>query len=256
MPSWVFFTVGGQMVIDKTNMVVLVPALNEQESVGQVLAELQNNGFHVLLISDGSQDATADIGRKLGVKVLDLPINLGVGGALRAGFKFAVWRGFRAVIQIDADGQHPIEEIENLIAATNEHGAHMVIGSRFLMDEMTMEVSRMRRLAMKVLSRSATAATGTKITDSTSGFRLIKEPLLSEFARQFANNYLGDTYESVISAGRGNYKVIEIPARLAPREHGESTASTGSAVRFTLKGLGVATLGLHKRLTPVDIKSS
>jgi len=110
----------------------------------------------------------------------------------------------------------------------------------------------MRRLAMKVLSRSATAATGTKITDSTSGFRLIKEPLLSEFARQFANNYLGDTYESVISAGRGDYKVIEIPARLAPREHGESTASTGSAVRFTLKGLGVATLGLHKRLRTFD----
>jgi glycosyltransferase involved in cell wall biosynthesis len=240
------------MVIDKTNMVVLVPALNEQESVGEVLAKLQDNGFHVLLISDGSEDATADTGRKLGVKVLDLPINLGVGGALRAGFKFAALHDFHAVIQIDADGQHPIEEIENLIAATNEHDAHMVIGSRFLMDEMTMNVSRMRRLAMKVLSSSATAATGTKITDSTSGFRLIKEPLLSEFARQFANNYLGDTYESVISAGRANYTVIEIPARLAPREHGESTASTGSAIRFTLKGLGVATLGLHKRLRTFD----
>ena len=250
--SRVFFTFGGQMIIDKTNLVVLVPALNEQESVGQVLQELQSNGFHVLLISDGSQDATANIGRQLGVKVLDLPINLGVGGALRAGFKFAIWRGFCAAIQVDADGQHPIEEIENLITAANEHNAHMVIGSRFLTGEMTMDVSRMRRLAMRVLSRSASAAAGTKITDSTSGFRLISEPLLSEFARQFANNYLGDTYESVISAGRGNYKVIEIPARLAPREHGESTASTGSAVRFTLKGLGVATLGLHKRLTPVE----
>jgi glycosyltransferase involved in cell wall biosynthesis len=250
--SRVFFTVGGQMVIDKTNMVVLVPALNEQESVGEVLAKLQDNGFHVLLISDGSQDATADTGRKLGEKVLDLPINLGVGGALRAGFKFAILHDFHAVIQVDADGQHPIEEIENLIAATNQHDAHMVIGSRFLMDEMTMNVSRMRRLAMKVLSSSATAATGTKITDSTSGFRLIKEPLLSEFARQFANNYLGDTYESVISAGRANYTVIEIPARLAPREHGESTASTGSAISFTLKGLGVATLGLHKRLRTFD----
>ena len=236
------------MVIDKTNMVVLVPALNEQESVGEVLAKLQDNGFHVLLISDGSQDATADTGRKLGVKVLDLPINLGVGAALRAGFKFAALHDFHAVIQIDADGQHPIEEIENLIAATNEHDAHMVIGSRFLMDEMTMEVSRMRRLAMRVLSRSATSATGTKITDSTSGFRLIQQPLLGQFAQQFANNYLGDTYESVISAGRGNYKVIEIAAGLMPREHGESTASTGSAVRFTLKGLGVALLRLHHRL--------
>jgi hypothetical protein len=121
---------------------------------------------------------------------------------------------------------------------------------------MTMEVSRMRRLAMRVLSRSATSATGTKITDSTSGFRLIQQPLLGQFAQQFANNYLGDTYESIISAGRGNYKVIEIAAGLKPRDYGESTASTGSAVRFTLKGLGVATLRLHKRLSPAERQSS
>ena len=243
-------------MIDKAFVLVLVPALNEQVSVLKVLEELKLHGYATLLISDGSTDGTASVGRDFGVRVLELPINLGVGGALRAGFMFASKNGYQAVVQIDADGQHPVDEIEYLIQAANEHGAHMVIGSRFLMDEMTMEVSRMRRLAMKVLSRSATAATGTKITDSTSGFRLIKEPLLSEFARQFANNYLGDTYESVISAGRGNYKVIEIAAGLKPREHGESTASTGSAVRFTLKGLGVATLGLHKRLTPVDTKSS
>ena len=237
-------------MLDKSNVLVMVPALNEEASVGQVLADLQDNGFHVLLISDGSLDATANIGRRVGVKVLELPINLGVGGALRAGFKFAVLRGYRAVVQVDADGQHPVEEIENLIRATNEQDAHMVIGSRFLMDEMTMEVSGIRRLAMRVLSRTASSATGTSITDSTSGFRLIQQPLLGEFAQQFANNYLGDTYESVISAGRGNYKVVEIPAGLLPREHGESTASTGSAVKFTLKGLGVATLGLHKRLNP------
>ena len=237
-------------MLDKSNVLVMVPALNEEASVGQVLADLQDNGFHVLLISDGSLDETANIGRRVGVKVLELPINLGVGGALRAGFKFAVLRGFRAVVQVDADGQHPVEEIENLIRATNEQDAHMVIGSRFLMDEMTMEVSGIRRLAMRVLSRTASSATGTSITDSTSGFRLIQQPLLGEFAQQFANNYLGDTYESVISAGRGNYKVAEIPAGLLPREHGESTASTGSAVKFTLKGLGVATLGLHKRLNP------
>lgn len=237
-------------MLDKSNVLVMVPALNEEASVGQVLADLQNNGFHVLLISDGSLDETANIGRRVGVKVLELPINLGVGGALRAGFKFAALRGYRAVVQVDADGQHPVEEIENLIRATNEQDAHMVIGSRFLMDEMTMEVSGIRRLAMRVLSRTASSATGTSITDSTSGFRLIQQPLLGEFAQQFANNYLGDTYESVISAGRGNYKVVEIPAGLLPREHGESTASTGSAVKFTLKGLGVATLGLHKRLNP------
>jgi glycosyltransferase involved in cell wall biosynthesis len=244
------------MSLDKSNVLIMVPAFNEQDSVGEVLDQLSRCHFEYLLISDGSSDLTARLGRAQGARVLELPINLGVGGALRAGFKFAQRNGYKAVVQIDADGQHPVDEIENLIQAANEHGAHMVIGSRFLMDAMTMEVSRMRRLAMRVLSRSATSATGTKITDSTSGFRLIQQPLLGQFAQQFANNYLGDTYESVISAGRGNYKVIEIAAGLMPREHGESTASTGSAVRFTLKGLGVATLGLHKRLSPAERQSS
>ena len=239
-------------MIDKASILVLVPALNEQISVLKVLEELKLHSYETLLISDGSTDGTASVGRDFGVRVLELPINLGVGGALRAGFMFASKNGYQAVVQIDADGQHPVDEIENLIQAANEHGAHMVIGSRFLMDEMTMEVSRMRRLAMRVLSRSATSATESKITDSTSGFRLIQQPLLEQFAQQFANNYLGDTYESVISAGRGNYKVIEIAAGLMPRQYGESTASTGSAVRFTLKGLGVATLRLHKRLRTFD----
>jgi glycosyltransferase involved in cell wall biosynthesis len=243
-------------MIDKASVLILVPALNEQDSVLKVLEELKLHSYETLLISDGSTDGTALVGRAFGVRVLELPINLGVGGALRAGFMFASKHGYQAVVQIDADGQHPVDEIKNLIQAANEHSAHMVIGSRFLMDEMTMEVSRMRRLAMRVLSRSATSATGTKITDSTSGFRLIQQPLLGEFAQQFANNYLGDTYESVISAGRGNYKVIEIAAGLMPREYGESTASTGSAVRFTLKGLGVATLRLHKRLSPAERQSS
>ena len=240
------------MLLDKSNVLIMVPAFNEQESVGEVLNQLLQRNFFLLLISDGSSDGTAKLGRERGVKVLELPINLGVGGALRAGFKFAERHGYQAVVQIDADGQHPVDEIENLIQAANEHDAHMVIGSRFLTDEMTMEVSHMRRIAMRVLSRSATSAAGTKITDSTSGFRLIQQPLLGQFAQHFANNYLGDTYESVISAGRGNYKVIEIAAGLMPREHGESTASTGSAVRFTLKGLGVATLRLHKRLRTSD----
>jgi glycosyltransferase involved in cell wall biosynthesis len=237
-------------MIEKSSVLVLVPALNEQVSVLKVLEELKRHGFQTLLISDGSTDGTATVGRDFGVRVLELPINLGVGGALRAGFTFATKHGYQAVVQIDADGQHPVGEIENLIRAANESCAHMVIGSRFLMDEMTMEVSRLRRLAMRVLSRSATSATGSKVTDSTSGFRLIQQPLLGQFSQQFANNYLGDTYEAVISAGRGNYKVIEIAAGLMPREHGESTASTGSAVRFTLKGLGVAFLGLHKKLRP------
>jgi len=198
------------------------------------------------LISDGSTDATAAIGRSMDVDVLELPNNLGVGGALRAGFRFAIRHGFHAIVQVDADGQHPVADIDRLISTSNATGAHMVIGSRFLDGGgSTLKVRGVRRLAMYVLSSSASRAAGEAISDSTSGFRLIRTPLLNQFSRYFANNYLGDTYEAVISAGRAGYKIVEIPAALKPREVGESTASTGSAIQFTLKGLGVALLGLH-----------
>ena len=128
----------------------------------------------------------------------------------------------------------------------------MVIGSRFIGDGSSMKVSGIRRMAMSVLARSASAAAGGPVSDSTSGFRLIRQPLLGQFAVQFANNYLGDTYESVVSAGRSGYRVVEIPAGLRDRTHGESSASTGSAVRFTLKGLGVWMLGFHKKLARAD----
>lgn len=239
-------------MLDISNVLIVVPALNEEESVGPVLQDLQARGFQVLLISDGSTDKTAKIGRTVGVHVLELPINLGVGGALRAGFKYATNQGFEAVIQVDADGQHPADQISKLIDAANESGSHMVIGSRFLNDAGTMKVSGTRRIAMWVLARSASAAANRSISDSTSGFRLIRRPLLDQFSLHFANNYLGDTYEAVVSAGRSGYSIIEVPAALRDREHGVSTASTGSAVKFTLKGLGVAFLGFHKKLHPAE----
>jgi glycosyltransferase involved in cell wall biosynthesis len=237
-------------MLTKSNVLIIVPAFNEQASVGSVLRELLELNYNVLLISDGSTDDTATIGKYEGSHVLELPINLGVGGALRAGFKYACQHNYEAAIQVDADGQHPPDEIEAVITSANDSGAHMVIGSRFVESAGQMDVSGIRRLAMRVLSRSATAATGTPITDSTSGFRIIRQPLLEQFSLHFANNYLGDTYEAVIAAGRAGYTVIETPAGLLPRANGESTASSTAAARFTLKGLGVAFLRLHKRLQP------
>lgn len=240
-------------LLDRRSVLVVVPAFNEEKSIGAVVDSLLGIGLQTVVVSDGSSDGTAAVARLRGARVLDLPINLGVGGALRTGFKFAIDNGFEAVVQVDADGQHPADEIARLVDVANDTGADMVIGSRFLNDRPSMEVVGIRRVAMRVLARSASASTGTPITDATSGFRLIRQPLLGQFAIHFANNYLGDTYEAVVSAGRAGYKVVETPATLTRRLHGESTASTGSAVRFTLKGLGVAALGLHKRLRPLGV---
>ena len=235
-------------LITTANTLVVVPALNEESSLASVIAEIKSCGYQVLVINDGSTDGTADVARASGARLLDLPINLGVGGALRAGFKYACERNFKAVVQVDADGQHPADEIVHLLSEANTSGAHLVIGSRFLSDGTSMEVGRVRRFVMRLLARSATNATQSPITDATSGFRVIQQPLLTEFSRTVAVNYLGDTYEDLIAAGRAGYVVREIPAALRPRQNGESTASLVQAVTFTLKGLAVTALRIHPRI--------
>jgi glycosyltransferase involved in cell wall biosynthesis len=234
--------------LDTSNVLIVVPAFNEEQSLSAVISEIKSCGYQVLVINDGSTDDTADVARAAGARLLDLPINLGVGGALRAGFKYACERQFQAVVQVDADGQHPADEIIHLLDAANQHGAHMVLGSRFLSADTSMTVGKIRRFVMHLLARSASNATGSVITDATSGFRVIQQPLLTEFSRTFAVNYLGDTYEALIAAGRAGYAVREIPAALRPRQNGESTASLVQAVTFTLKGLAVTALHIHPRI--------
>jgi glycosyltransferase involved in cell wall biosynthesis len=232
-------------MIDSKNVLIVIPALNEAETIESVVKEVLDAGYSILVVSDGSTDATAIAARSAGARTLQLPINLGVGGALRAGFKHAMTEGFEAVVQVDADGQHPVDEIRNLIDAANREKAHLVIGSRFRSMRSTMDVHWTRRLAMRVLSTSASRAVGTRITDATSGFRIIAQPLLEQFAASFPSYYLGDTYEAVVSAGRAGYVVREIPAAIKAREFGESSASTGQALRFTVKSFALVLLRIH-----------
>lgn len=234
--------------LSKKNVLVIVPAYNEEESITAVLANLLENNYHVLVVDDGSEDQTRLITQKVGVDVLTLPFNLGVGGALRAGFKFAVRQNYRAVVQVDADGQHDISQIVDLINHANEFGAHLVLGSRFQRADKSMRVPIIRRQVMRLLSTLASRATGTQITDATSGFRLIQEPLLSEFAKVFPIYYLGDTYEALMSAGKAGFTVREIPTIIVNRTHGTSSASTLQSIRFIFKSVVVAGVGIHARI--------
>ena len=234
--------------LSRDNVLVVVPALNEAMSIGGVLESLLANNLHVVVISDGSVDETANIARTLRVDVLDLAINLGVGGALRAGFQFACRQGYEAAIQVDADGQHPIGHIDSLISAANLHDADMVVGSRFIQASQSMSVNGLRRSTMRVLAWSASRAAKTKITDSTSGFRLIRQPLLGRFSYIFASNYLGDTYEALIAAGRAGYKIREIESPIQDRINGQSSSTTTQSALQTIKVFTVALLQLHTRL--------
>jgi len=235
-------------VLQANDVLVVVPAFNEAASIGQVLDGIQSHGFRVLVIDDGSTDETSVVAHQKNATVLSLPLNVGVGGALRCGFRYAVENGFSAIIQCDADGQHLPSHLMDLVEATNRTDAHMMIGSRFGSEKTTHDPSLLRRFAMLALSKVAQHATKHSITDSTSGFRLIREPLLSELATHLPAYYLGDTFETVVVAGRAGYHVEEIGVAMASRKHGASSSGNFRSIVLIGKVLTTVLLGIHFRL--------
>jgi glycosyltransferase involved in cell wall biosynthesis len=203
-----------------------------------------------LVVDDGSTDATSVAAAAAGAAVVRLPINLGVGGAMRCGFRYAVNHGYAGVVQCDADGQHPPETIAALVDSQRASGAHLLIGSRFHPDAQGYQVGIVRRLVMRLLGASASRAARAPIHDATSGFRVFSEPLLSAFAASFPAHYLGDTYEAVIAAGRAGYTVEEVPVVMQRRSHGTSSASPVAAARLTVRAVVVVATRLHFSITP------
>jgi glycosyltransferase involved in cell wall biosynthesis len=236
-------------VIQNSEVLIVVPAYNESATIAQVVQGIHSIGFSCVVIDDGSEDSTPLVAKHAGAVVLTLPFNVGVGGALRCGFRYAVEKGFTAVIQCDADGQHQSHHFQDLIRTANETNADFVLGSRFLSSANTMDPHIVRRFAMWWLARVASRATGRKITDSTSGFRLIRRPLLDELAEHLPEYYLGDTFETLVVLGRAGYTVEEIGTAMSPRQSGVSSASNGRAVLLIGKALMTVLLGLQFRIT-------
>lgn len=229
-----------------SRVLVIMPALNEAPTVGGVVERVRAAGLDVCVIDDGSTDATAEVAGAAGAAVLRLPLNLGVGGALRCGFRYALARGYDTVVQVDADGQHDPGLVRELLGVLDETGADMVVGSRFAEGAPGYDVRSVRRLAMAALARRAARVGGVYVADATSGFRAIRRPLLDRFAADYPVEYLGDTVEALIDAGRAGAKVIEHPVAMAPRAHGSGSAGTVASLWYVLRVL-VATELMHNR---------
>lgn len=221
---------------------VVVPAFNEELAVGRVVETARALGYPVCVVDDGSRDHTAAVAERAGAMVLRLPLNLGVGGALRCAFRHAVASGYNVVVQVDGDGQHNPAEIPGLLDKLRQTQADMVIGSRFLSPDNRYVVRSPRRLVMGLLARRASAAVGSRITDATSGFRAIQSPLLNFFARDYPVEYLGDTFEALVSAGRRGARVVEHPINASRRQHGTPSAGLLASGWYVLRVLTAATL--------------
>ena len=235
-------------LLDKTNTLIIVPAYNEQDSIVAVIEEIKATGFPFVVIDDGSTDETRNRAISAGARTISLPFNAGVGRSLKCGFQYALKQGYKAVIQCDADGQHPTKDFESLISHANANSSHLVIGSRFIDDVETMQVSKSRKFVMQMLSGLAGRKNQVEITDTTSGFRLIAQPLLGQFAQRFPGYYLGDTYEALIVATSNNYSVSQISVPFSNRTHGKSSASNTYAISNIVKILCIQLMGLHFRI--------
>jgi glycosyltransferase involved in cell wall biosynthesis len=231
------------IAVSPSQTLVIVPAFNEEESIKGVILELLEYmpACNILIVDDGSQDKTFSISSKLGVRCIRLPFNLGVGGAVRAGFVFALRNGFQAAIQFDADGQHDPKYIEHLIHGLDE--ADVVIGSRFAGVGSYRTIGP-RRWAMRLLARAISLVTRSKLTDVTSGFRATGPRALELFSKEYPVEYLGDTVESILMGHKSGLRFSQIPVEMRYRTTGKPSQSILQATLFLARALLVLLLGV------------
>ena len=228
-----------------SRVVVLVPAFNEEKSIGNVVERITSLGLPVVVIDDGSSDSTAALAWDAGASVVSLPFNLGVGGALRCGFKWALRNGYDTVVQCDADGQHDPDQIRKLLDFASQNDLALAIGSRFL-GESHFQSTVLRRIPMRLMARIASNSAGSTLTDATSGFRVIARPLLDIFALSFPSHYLGDTFDATVSAARSGYPIGELAVSMNEREFGTSSASNSRAILYLVRSMFVLAFGSRK----------
>jgi glycosyltransferase involved in cell wall biosynthesis len=227
-------------------LLIIVPAWNEAASIGEVVREIRDElpGADVLVVDDGATDGTARIARAAGAIVARLPYNLGVGGAMRLGYRYARDAGYEIAVQVDADGQHDPRYVPKLIAGLQD--ASLVIGARFA-GEGQYRVHGPRRWAMAMLSLVLSSMAGCKLTDTTSGFRACDRGLIELFADWYPVEYLGDTVETLVRAIRLGYRVDQVPVAMRKRFAGTPSKSPWKAVLYLARAFLTLLLALTRQ---------
>lgn len=231
-------------------ILAIVPAYNEAESVGDVVAGLRAlGGVDVVVVNDGSRDDTAARAGAAGAAVLDLPINLGIGGAVQCGFLYASRGGWDVAVQVDADGQHLPGEIGKLLAPLARGEADLVLGSRFV-EPTGYRAPWTRRLGILAFASLVSAVTGQRLRDTTSGFRAAS----ARVARYLAANYPQDypEVESLVLLKRAGFRVVEVPCRFAERSGGRSSITAARSAYYVIKVTLAVLVGMFRRVPPPD----
>ena len=213
---------------------IIIPAFNEESNIEKTVTAIQKNaqGFDYVIINDCSTDRTKQICAEKGYNVVNLPINLGIGGAVQTGYKYALERDYDVAVQVDGDGQHDPEFLNEMADYLMENELDMVIGSRFIEKE-GFQSSKLRRVGIVFFSKLIKLLTGTLITDPTSGLRMIGRNAMALFAADYPRDY--PEPESVVAVIRRNMKVKEIPVVMKERQGGVSSISLKKSVYYMIK---------------------
>jgi hypothetical protein len=224
------------MIRSNGSLLILVPAYNEEGSIEQVIRSLHESlpGTPVMVIDDGSWDATANLASRAGAEVLRLPHHLGLGGAVQTGYRFAFEQGFERVVRVDGDGQHNAADIPALLEAMGEGDYDLVAGSRFL-GSRSYPIQPLRRFGGLVFSWVLYPILGQRITDPTSGFIAVNRRALEVFSRSFPLEY--PEIEALVVLKRKAFRFREVPATMFPRRAGRSTIDNWRAIYYMVRVL-------------------
>ncbi len=221
-----------------SDMLVIVPAYNEAENIGRVIADLKTLDLDpdILVINDGSLDSTYDVVKSTRMAlVVNLPTNLGIGGAVQTGFKWAVRNGYQIAVQFDGDGQHIAAEIPKLLKVLEEQNASMVIGSRFTEKHSGYRSTFTRRIGIRVFMAVNSLLIGQTITDNTSGFRAYDRRAIEFLGRNYPVDY--PEPEVVILLGKNNFSIAEVFTLMQERQSGGSSIAGFKGLYYMVKVL-------------------
>jgi glycosyltransferase involved in cell wall biosynthesis len=231
----------------------IVPAYNEENSVGQVVEELLRHvpDFDVVVVDDGSTDSTAEVAERAGATmVIQHPFNLGIGGAVQSGFKYARRHGYDIAVQVDGDGQHDPAQVVRLLRYLHMDGeADMICGSRYR-GPAGYKVSFVRRLGRRILSAALRPIIGQDITDPTSGFRITNRRGIELFARSYPTDY--PEVEAILMAHAHRLQMHEVGVEMRERAHGRSSIRASHSGYYMARVLLAMLVGLFRRSPVVE----
>lgn len=234
-------------MLERAKVLVIIPAYNESESIVSTVEGVVACGFDYVIINDGSTDATLEVCRDAGLNVVDLPQNLGIGGAVQCGHKYAKEHGYDIDVQVDGDGQHDPTYIDRLVQEIVT-GADLVIGSRFIERTEGFQSTFMRRVGITWLSGFIRLVTGKTIADPTSGFRACGRRAIEMYCMDYPIDY--PEPESIAVALRSGFDVREVPVVMRERQGGSSSIGGFSTVYYMVKvtlAIAIASLGRRSK---------